>query len=169
MRKRLFKWLGAIVAVIVALILLDIGILANPGPFFPEKKQYESITVFSEKPIGQEIDSVMSEVFLRLNMVWIYDPDRKYNLCLCSTQKKFTFFARLTVRANWIMGFSILGSAYVNEDFINELGTKTGGQPRYLTSEGSVVHVATHELMHGYINDAFGYFAARALPEWKVD
>lgn len=169
MRKRLFKWLGAIVAVIVALILLDIGILANPGPFFPENKQYESITVFSEKPIGQEIDSVMSEVFFQLNMVSIYDPDRKYNLCLCSTQKKFTFFARLTVRANRIMGFSIQGSVYVNEDYISELGMKTGGQPKYLTREGSVVHVATHELMHGYINDAFGYFAARVVPEWKVE
>jgi len=46
---------------------------------------------------------------------------------------------------------------------------KTGGQPKYLTREGSVVHVATHELMHGYINDAYGYFAARTLPEWKTE
>ena len=107
----------------------------------------------------------MSEISLRLNAVPIFDPDRKYNLCLCSTQKKFSFFARLTVRANRIMGFSLLGSAYVNKDFINELGMRTGGQPKYLTLEGSVVHVATHELMHGYIDNAYGYFAARALPE----
>lgn len=169
MQKKLFKWLGTLIGVITVLILLDIAILANPGPFFPERKQYESITVYSEKQTGQEIDSIMSEVLLRLNMVSIYDPDRKYNLCLCSTQKKFTFFARLTRRANRIMGFSTLGTAYINEDFISELGMKTGGQPKYLTREGSVVHVATHELMHGYINDAFGYFTARALPKWKVE
>ena len=167
--KKLAKWLGAIAAVIIALLFLDIGVLAKPGPFFPEKKQYGSITVHSEKPIGQETDSIMSEVFLRLREVPIYDPHRKYNLCLCSTQEKFTFFARLTVRANRIMGFCLLGSAYINEDFIHELGIKTGGQPKYLTREGSVVHVATHELMHGYINDAFGYFAARTLPEWKTE
>lgn len=155
--------------VLTVLIFLDIGILANPGPFFQEKKKYESINVFSERPIGYEIDSVMSEVLLRLNMVSIYDPEKRYNLCICSTQEKFTFFARLTRRANRIMGFSILGSAYVNEDFIKELGVKTGGQPKYLTREGSIVHVATHELMHGYINDAFGYFTARALPEWKIE
>ena len=154
---------------IIALLLLDIGMLAKPGPFFPEKKQYESITVYCEKPIEQETDSIMSEVFMRLNEVPIYDPDRKYNLCLCSTQKKFTFFARLTVRANRIMGFCLLGSAYVNEDFVAELGMKTGGQPKYMTREGSVVHVATHELMHGYINNAYGYFAARTLPEWKTE
>ena len=167
--RKLFKWIGVIILVIIALILLDIGILATPGPFFPEKKQYGSITVYSEKPIRQEIDSIMVEVFLRLDKVPIYDPDRKYNLCFCSTQKKFTFFARLTVRANRIMGFSLLGSAYVNEDFINELYIKTKGQPKYLTREGSVVHVATHELMHGYITDAYGSIAARALPEWKTE
>ena len=168
-KRNLFKWLGAIVGMIIVLILLDICVLAMPGPFFPEEKKYGSITVYSEEPIGQDTDSIMSEVFLRLNSVPIYDPDRKYNLCLCSTQKKFTFFAKLTKRANRIMGFCILGSAYINEDYINELGMKTGGQPKYLTREGSVVHVATHELMHGYINNTYGYFAARTLPEWKIE
>jgi len=166
---KLFRWLGAIVGVVIVLILLDIGVLANPGIFFTEKKHYKSITVYSEKPIGQEVDSIISEVFLRLDAVPIYDPDRKFNLCFCSTQRKFTFFARLTERANRIMGFCILGSAYVNEDYINELGMETGGRPKYLTREGSVVHVATHELMHGYINNAYGYFAAHALPEWKTE
>lgn len=167
--KKLFKWIGSIMAVFIVLILLGIGVLATPGPFFQEKKQYGAITVYSEKPIGQETDSIMAEVFLRLNKVPIFDPDKKHNLCFCSTQKKFTFFARLTVRANRIMGFGLLGSAYVNEDFINELGMKTKGQPKYLTREGSVVHVATHELMHGYITDAYGNFAARGLPEWKTE
>lgn len=167
--KKLFRWSGVIIGVIILLLLLDIAVLAKPGPFFPVKKLYGSITVYSEKPIEQETDSMMSEIFLRLNEVPIYDPERKFNLCLCSTQKKFTFFARLTARANRIMGFCLLGSAYVNEDFIEELGIKTGGQPKYLTREGSVVHVATHELMHGCIYDACGYFAARTLPEWKTE
>jgi len=167
--KKLFKWLGTIIGVIILLLLLDIGILANPGPFFPEKKQYKSITVYSEKPIEGETDSIMSEVFLRLYEVPVFDPERKFNLCLCSTQKKFTFFTRLTVRANRIMGICLLGSAYVNENFVEELGMKTGGQPKYMPREGSVVHVVTHELMHGIIDNTYGYFAARILPEWKTE
>ncbi len=167
--KKLFKWLGVIVGVVILLILLDIVVLSTPGPFFPEAKQYGSIAVYSELPIGEETDSIMSEVFLRLKRVPIYNPDSRYNLCLCSSQKKFSFFARLTVRANRIMGFSLLGSAYVNEDFIRELGLRTGGKPKYLTREGSIVHVATHELMHGYINDYFGSISARTLPTWKIE
>jgi len=169
MIKKIFKWLGVIVALIIAFVLLDIVVLATPGPFFPEEKQYGAITVYSEKPIGQETDSIISEVLLRLNKVPIYDHERKYNLCLCSAQKKFSFFARLTVRANRIMGFSLLGSAYVNEDFISEMRLKTGGKPKYLTREGSIVHVATHELMHGYINDYYGSITARTLPVWKIE
>lgn len=167
--KILFKLLGAIVGIIIILILLDLGILSTPGPFFTEKKQYGSITVYREKPIGQETDSIISEMFRRLKEVPIYDPEIKFNLCLCSTQDKFTFFSRLTVRENRIMGFCFMGSAYINEDFIKELALRTGGQPKYLTREGSVVHVATHELMHGYITDSYGSFGSRALPEWKIE
>ena len=168
-RKKLFKWLGLVVGVIIIFILSVILILATPGPFFQVEKQYENIAVYSDKSVGQETDSIMSEVFLRLNEVPIYDSERKYNLCLCSTQKKFSFFSRLTVRANRIMGFCLLGSAYVNEDFISELKLKTGGKPKYLTREGSIVHVATHELLHGYINDYYGRIAARSLPAWKIE
>ena len=167
--KSVFKWMGSLTVVILTLILFIIGVLAMPGSFFPEKKKYGSITVYSEKPIGKETDSIIAEVMLRLNEVPIYNPDKKYNLCFCSTQKKFSFFTRLTTRSNRIMGFCLLGSAFVNEEFINELGTKTNGKPKYLTREGSVVHVATHELMHGYINDAHGSIAARSLPEWKTE
>ena len=167
--KIFLKWTGIIVGIIIVLILLDISVLANPGLFFQEAKQYGSITVYSEEPIGEETDSIMSEVFYRLERVPIYDPDRSYNLCLCSTQEKFSFFSRLTIRSNRIMGFSLFGSAYVNEDLIKELGMRTGGQPKYLTREGSVVHVITHELMHGYITDAYGNYAARILPEWKIE
>ena len=169
MIRRILKWLGMMVGVIIVLILLDILVLAYPGPFFPEEKQYGNITVYSEKPTVQETDSIMTEVLLKLKKVQIYNPERKYNLCLCSTQKKFSFFARLTVRANRIMGFSLLGSAYVNEDFISELKLKTGGKPKYLTREGSIVHVATHELLHGYINDYYGSITARILPVWKIE
>ena len=167
--KKSLSWFSVLIGVFIAIILIDIAILAMPWPLFPEKKQYRSIIVYSEMPIGKEVDSIMTEVFKRLDAVPIYDPTRMYNLCLCSTQQKFTFFARLTRRANRIMGFSLLGSAFVNIDFINELAVRTGGQPRYSAREGSIVHVVTHELMHGYITDIHGSLASRTLPEWKTE
>jgi hypothetical protein len=167
--KKSLRWLAVTIVVIIALILINIVILAIPGPFFPEEKRYRSITVYSEMPIGKEVDSIMTEVFKRLDAVPIYDPARKYNLCLCSSQQRFTFFARLTLRANRVMGLSLLGSVFVNIDFINELAERTGGQPRYSSREGSIVHVITHELMHGYITDVYGSFASRTLPVWKTE
>jgi hypothetical protein len=68
-----------------------------------------------------------------------------------------------------VMGFCLLGSAYVNLDFIKELAGRTSGRPKYHTREGSVVHVATHELMHQYLCDTYGEYASRLLPTWKVE
>ena len=167
--KKTLICLGIIIGAIVVVVLLTIGVLTTPGPFFPEEKRYRAITVHSETPIGQEVDSIMREVFIRLDAVAVYNPDREFDLCLCSTQDKFTFFSRLTRRANRIMGFGFLGSCFINGDFLKELGIKTGGRPKYVAREGSIVHVATHELVHGYLSDTYGYFASRSLPEWKVE
>jgi len=167
--KKIFKWFGIAIAIMIIIVLLCLGILTTPGLFFPEDKQYGSITVHSELPIGRETDSIMTEIFTRLETVPIYDPDRKINLSLCSTQDKFSFFSRFTLRENRIMGFCLFGNAYVNMDFIKELAVKTGGQPKYVTREGSAVHVATHELMHQYLTDVYGEFASRSLPYWKTE
>jgi hypothetical protein len=167
--KRAMKGAGIAVGAMIVCLVLAVGVLTTPGPFFPEEKQYGSITVHSETPIDEEVDSVVAEVIKRLEHVPIYDPHMKLNLCLCSTQSKFTFFARLTRRANRIMGFSLLNSVYVNGDYLRELAFQTGGQPRYSAREGSVVHVATHELMHCFLADAAGNLSSRMLPEWKVE
>ena len=167
--KKSIKWFGIAIGVVIVIILLALGVLTTPGPFFPEDKQYGAITVHSELPIGPEIDSIMAEVLARLETVPIYDPDRKFNLCLCSTQNKFTFFSRLKRGPSRLMGFNVWGNCYVNGDLLKELAVKTGGKPKYMAREGSVVHIATHELMHGYLSDAYGSFASRSLPEWKAE
>jgi hypothetical protein len=166
--KKTIKWIGIAVAVVIVIVLLILGILTTPGPLYPEEKQYGAITVHTESPIGSEIDSIMAEIFTRLEAVPIYDPDRKVNLCL-STQDKFSFYARLTRGRNRTMGFCLLGNCYINVTFIKELAAKTGGQPKYNAREGSVIHVATHELMHQYLSDAYGDFASRFLPTWKTE
>jgi hypothetical protein len=167
--KKIIKWISITIAIIILIVLLCLGVLTTPGLFMPEDKQYRAITVHTEIPIGQEIDSIMADVLERLDAVPIYDPDRKMNLILCSTQSKFSFFSRFTLRDKRVMGFCLLGNAYVNLDFIKELGRRTLGRPKYHSREGSVVHVATHELMHQYLSDALGEFASRSLPTWKIE
>ena len=168
MVKRAIKWIAIAVAVVIVIVLLILGTLTTPGPLYPEEKQYGAITVHTESPIGPQIDSMMAEIFMRLEAVAIYDPNREMNLCL-STQNKFSFFAGLTLRKNRTMGFCLLGNCYVNVDFIKELAAKTGGRPKYNAREGSVVHVATHELIHQYLADAYGDLASRSLPTWKTE
>ena len=167
--RRGLKWFGIFAGLAIAVFLLILGILTNPGLFFPEEKQYGAITVYSELPIGGEIDSVMAEVFERLDAVPIYDRDRNFNVCICSTQSKFSFFSRLKRGPTRIMGFNVWGNCYVNGDLLRELAVKTGGRPKYMARGGSIVHIITHELMHGYLSDAYGIIASRRLPEWKSE
>jgi len=162
-------WLSLPVAAVALIVLVCLGVLHYPGLFMPESKEYRSMTVYAEVPIGREIDSIMAEVFERLDRVPIYDSNRSMNLVLCSTQGKFGLFSQFTLRNARTMGFCLFGSAFVNIDFIEELARNTQGKPKYNAREGSVVHVATHELMHQYLCDAYGEIASRRLPTWKIE
>lgn len=162
-------WFGIVISVLMVLVLLCLGVLTSPGLFMAEEKQYRAITVHTETPMWSETDSIMVDIFTRLDAVPTYDPHRKMNLILCATQDKFSFFSQFTMRDKRVMGYCLLGNAYINIDFIKELGERTNGRPKYLTREGSVVHVATHELMHQYLGDAFGEIASRTQPTWKVE
>ena len=62
MIKRIFKWLGVIVAVIIVFILLDLLVLATPGPFFPEKKQYTQTNINLKNDYrGRPVDEIPLE------------------------------------------------------------------------------------------------------------
>jgi hypothetical protein len=167
--KLTIRILAILVALVVGLVLLIVGALSHPGIFFPEQKQYRAITVYSECPIGPATDSVMAEVFRRLDAVPTYDPDQAYDLCLCCTRERFGFFSRLKRGPTQIMGFQFFHSTYVNCELLGDLAKWTGGRPKYMAREGSIVHTATHELMHGYLSDAYGTLASRRLPEWKSE
>jgi len=167
--KKIFHWIGIGTEVIIMIVLLCLVVLTTPGLFMPEHKRFRAITVYSELPIGQEVDSIMGEVFERLDAVPIYNQNRKMNLILCSTRDKFAFFSRFTLRDDNVMGYCTFGNAYLNLELIRELGRRTHGRPKYHTREGSVVHVATHELMHQYLGDDFGEIASRLLPTWKIE
>ena len=60
--KKIFKWIGLAFTIVVLPALAAVVILTTPGPFFPESKQYDAITVHSEEPIGHEIDSIIARV-----------------------------------------------------------------------------------------------------------
>ena len=75
MLKKTIKWFGIAIAVVVVIVFVCLGVLTTPGMFMPEDKQYRAITVRTEVPIGLETDSIMAEVFTRLDAVPIYDPD----------------------------------------------------------------------------------------------
>jgi len=169
--RKVFKILALLISIVVLGLLVCMSILAFPGLFFDHQKQYGSISVHTETPVDTEIDSIMAEVMLRLEAVPIYDPAREMDLCLCSTQDQFSFFARFTLRNKRVMGFNLpeVASSYVNEDFIRELRERTGGRPKYHTREGSIVHVATHELMHQILADTLGSFGSRSIPVWKSE
>jgi len=167
--RQLGQWLGITVALVIVTVATCLGVVTNPGLFMTDHRQYRAITVHTQTPIGLDMDSIMAEVFERLDAVPIYDPKRAMNLVLCSTQDKFSLFARFTLRGKRVLGFCLFGNAYVNLDLVDELAGTTHGRPKYNAREGSVVHVATHELMHQYLSDAYGEIASRSLPTWKVE
>ena len=74
------------------IVLICVCILTTPDLFMPEHRQYRAITVYSEIPIGQEIDSMMAAVFERLDAVPVYDPKKNESYSLLDPGQVQLFF-----------------------------------------------------------------------------
>ncbi len=169
--RSVFKWPLRIFLVLIVIIFLWVMAMAYPMPFFEYKKQYENITVYSDKEIELDFDSVMADVHKRLSAVDINNEAVQQDVFYCHSEKLFAVFARLTLLRPQLQGFnlSIFNNSFISATRIEKLGEYTGGFPRYSIWEGSPAHIITHEIIHDLCVNQTGIIKAGKIPFWKSE
>lgn len=169
--RSVFKWTLRIFLVLIVIIFLWVMAMAYPGPFFEYKKQYDNITVYSDKEIEADFDSIMTDVRIRLRAVDINDETIHQDVFYCHSEKLFGVFARLSLLRPELQGFnlSVFNNSFISAARIERLGEYTGGFPRYSIWEGSPAHIIAHEIMHDLCMEQTGLIKAGKIPFWKSE
>jgi len=127
------------------------------------------VTVFHDELTQQQAAQLAAEIDRRLRSCRFRDPTRSDRVFVFRGRENYETYLKLAFLDSVPQGFNLsrLGNSYVCEAVVSELGLDADDRPRFSLWEGSVAHIAAHELGHQYISDLIGPGRWRALPHWK--
>jgi hypothetical protein len=165
------RWALAALSLLLLLIVLYVSFLAFPQVAFSDSVRHGTVNVYYDDTDSEAMAKLAYNIDQRLRGCSFYDSSRTDRVFYCHEEGKFSIFTSLTRVNPAVQGFalSIFGNSFVSALRIAELAESSGGQPPYSIYEGSVAHIAAHEIAHVYICDSIGKSTWFDLPHWKQE
>ena len=138
-------------SILIVPILLYIGILLYPNPFFSHKYEYKNFTVYSDEPIVKEIELVLDDTQHRIEKSELYSPTDEHKIFICNATWRLALFTRNPQSGGAVNPFSpnvfIRESDIKNNKIVKEkeiYQAKTRPLSYYLAHE--ITHVMQHKI-----------------------
>jgi len=172
MVKKIFK-ITAIV--IIGLPIIYFSILASTGLWFNWHYQVDNFNIYSDSEItSAEILLLKKEINDRVIACEIFKEDLEHNIYISSSEKKFSFFAKIVGSSYPAQGFNInyLNKIFISESFINETHKERKAANKlipYSALEGDIIEIICHEIIHSFVYDKLGAEKYALIPFWKQE
>lgn len=170
-QRALGKWSIFGLFLLLLVSALYVTALAYPTPLFGHKGSFEEYTVYSSRPLPENLDSVIDEVRGRVKAMDCASPDAGCRVFICGDQRLYSIFALLTRRSPESMGIglSVFRTMYLNESRIARVRASNDGTFRHSRFDGDLADVIAHEIAHFNVVEKLGFRAAIGLPVWKSE
>lgn len=159
--RRIFTW-----GINLSLILLASPLLAPQLLAFPHQRTIGDTTIYSEHPIGPNMENILKRSDALLQKSAIYSDSYGRHIFLAQDGLRWNWLA-LSVRGGVGLTRAISPNTVIVNvaDLEKDLTPSRGpiGKPRSLS--GTIAHERTHQLIRGH----FGVFKSYGFPTWKVE
>jgi hypothetical protein len=169
--RRLLRWGFRVGALVVALVAVQIGLLAFPQILLSKEVRAGSVALHYRGATNPSMAAIAQEADHRLQSGGFGDPERPKDVFFFPQQDLYAFFARLARVPPQAQGFGIsfLGNSFVSGPRVEALGEENGHSPSYSVWEGSTSHTVAHEIAHIILIDSIGRKEWLGLPHWKQE
>lgn len=160
-------------ALLLAVLFLSgayVALLSFPGPLFGHHGKYGSYRLYSDEPLPENIEQIVTDLDRRLRGMEHGPPDAGQRIYLCNP-KKYDFFA-LLLRKNsesLAIGLSAANETFVSLERVRLFAAANRGVLRHTRFEGNLAEVVAHEVAHFNSVHALGYRAHLRQPVWKSE
>jgi hypothetical protein len=140
-------------------------LLCFPQILFAHSRTHRGFEVYSDAPIGREIEPIVDRAVARLETCPWWDPAIRHRVFLCKSEWRRRLLMPLSPKGLAstypLTGHTIVGPTDLASDRM--VRPNANGVKRTLSG------VLAHERTHDLINRRFGLPRARLLPHWKVE
>lgn len=153
-------------ALIIALVLLYLGLLTFPQPFFHDRLQVANLTLYSDRPIPLKPGTaILTEVGRRLSRSEIYNAKIPYRIFICNDRTRFAFFTNFNYRAGGINYPLFNRNSFLRPSNIAR-DRLTGPSGHEVPEARTLTYFITHEVTHGVTAAYTGSLNYFRLPTW---
>ena len=168
--KKIFK---ITVIVIIGIPIIYFSILASTGILFNHHYKVGNFNIYSDSEINSP-DILIEKVNSRVIACEIFKDNLEHNIYISSSEKKFSFFAKITGSSYPAQGFNInyLNKIFISKSFINETHKERKAASKlipYSALEGNIIEVICHEIIHSFVYDKLGASKYALIPFWKQE
>ena len=170
MVKKIFK-ITAIV--IIGLPIIYFSILANTGLWFNYHYQVDNFNIYSDSEITSA-EILIEKANDKVIACKIFKKDLEHNIYISSSERKFSFFAKILGSSYPAQGFNVnyLNKIFISKSFINETQKKRKAAKKiipYSALEGDIIEIICHEIIHSFVYDKLGAEKYALIPFWKQE
>lgn len=154
--------------IFLALAAAYVLLLCYPQVLFAHQISYKNFTVYSRKPLDQNIYAVLDEVEARLATSEINNTHVRPKIFFTNSQQLYSALSLYIGANSFGKGLPVLPT---NNIFINEADVAKDlvfrKAPAYNTR--SLSGVVAHEVTHLLVREKFGYVKNLTMPAWKKE
>ncbi|MEO6818392.1 MAG: hypothetical protein ABI204_01595 [Ginsengibacter sp.] len=162
MKRKIIKWAGRLLSLFLFLFVILITIVLNPILTYAHKTTFSNFTIYHEKPLDKEFESILNAAIKLLKTSEIYDANLKIDLCLNdgSTYPKIVqSFQSPAFGIGFYNKIVIMGTMNCTENYDALNGYKW-----------NLTQLITHEAIHCFQFNKFGFWKSNPMatyPDWK--
>jgi hypothetical protein len=171
--KRVKKIFKITAIVIIGLPIIYFSILASTALWFNYHYQVDNFNIYPDSEITSA-EILIEKVNDRVIACEIFKKDLEHNIYISSSEKKFSFFAKILGSSYPAQGFNVnyLNKIFISKSFINETQKKRKAANKiipYSALEGDIIEIICHEIIHSFVYDKLGAEKYALIPFWKQE
>ena len=152
--------------ILIVPILLYVGILFYPNPFFSHKYEYKNFRVYSDKPIPKEVESVLDDTQSRIEKSELYSSTDKHTIFICNATWRMALFTTHPQVGGVATPFTL--NVFIREsDFKNNKIVKE--KEIYQASSRPLSYYMAHELTHKMQFDKVSNIMPLTTPKYIIE
>lgn len=159
------------VLAILSIAILYLGLLIYPAILFSNKISHKNVTVYSDRKIETQINSIIEEAILRVSKSELYDSSMKFNIYICNDLKRFSIFTHGNEGVGGVAHCLLTGNIFIrpsditNNRIIPPKEWYTAKVP-FTFSDRPLTYYFAHEMTHKLQVNFTGRLRYSKQPHW---
>lgn len=169
MKIKILKTIKILVYLLLTIGLLYLGLLLFPNIIFAYKVEYKNCVVFSDRPIDNNIKTILDTAFSRVSKSDLYDKNQHFKILVCNDLWRYSFFTQGNTNAGAVTQYSLTRDVFFRPCDITNNKIIPPKEWLFAMTDRDLTYYFAHEMTHSVQSNFTGRLGCYQYPTWLTE